>query len=91
MDLIKGLPKSYGKFVIMVVVDRLSKYSHFYSLAHPFKAINMAQSFIDNIFKLHGMPSTIVNDRDLTFINKFWQQLFKLQGTQLNMCLAYHP
>lgn len=91
MDFIEGLPKSHGKSVIMVVVDKLSKYAHFCSLAHPFKAINVAQLFIDNIFKLHGMPSTIVSDRDPTFTSKFWQEFFKLQGTQLNVSSAYHP
>lgn len=49
MDFIEGIPKSQGKSIILVVVDQLPKYAHFCSLAHPFKAINMAQLFIDNI------------------------------------------
>jgi hypothetical protein len=91
MDFIVGLPKSGNKSVIMVVVDRLSKYAHFCALQHPFTASTVAQIFMDNIFKLHGMPNSIVSDRDPTFTNNFWQELFKLQGTQLHLSTAYHP
>jgi len=72
IDFIEGLPKSYGKAVIMVLVDQLSKYAHFCPLAHPYKVANVAQLFLDNIFKLHGTPSTIFSDRDPTFTSKFW-------------------
>ena len=44
-----------------------------------------------DIFKLHGMPHSIVSDRDAVFTSKFWPELFKLQGTELAMSLAYHP
>lgn len=71
MDFIKVLPKSYGKSMIMVVMDQRSKYAYFFPLAHSYKAINIVKLFIDNIFKLHGMPSIIVSDCDPTFINKF--------------------
>jgi len=91
MDFIEGLPKSNGKSVILVVVDWLSKYIHFGSLAHPYKASIVAQLFMDTIFKLHGMPEMIVNDCDPTFTSHFWQKNFKLQGTHLNMSSAYHP
>jgi hypothetical protein len=64
MDFIVGLPKSGNKSVIMVVVDRLSKYAHLCALQHPFTTSTVAQIFMDNIFKLHGMPHSIVSDRD---------------------------
>jgi hypothetical protein len=73
MDFIIGLPKSRNKSVIMVVVDRLSKYAHFFSLQHPFTASTVAQIFMDQVFKLHGMPHSIVSDRDPTFTRNFWQ------------------
>jgi hypothetical protein len=91
MDFITGLPKSGNKSVIMVVVDRLSKYAHFCALPHPFTASTVAQLFMDQVFKLHGMPKFIVSDRDPTFTSNFWQELFKLQGTQLHLSSAYHP
>lgn len=56
MDFIEGLPPSYGKHCILVVVDRLSKNAHFLPLSHPYTAIEVAQIYMDNVFKLHGMP-----------------------------------
>jgi hypothetical protein len=86
MDFIVILPKYDNKHVIMVVVDRLSKYAHFYALQHgPFIASIVAQIFMDAIFKLHGIPHSIVSDHDPTFTNKFWKELFKLQGSQLHL------
>jgi hypothetical protein len=81
MDFITGLPKSRNKSVIMVVVDRLSKYADFFTLQHPFTASTMAQIFMDQVFKLHCMPHSIVSDHEPTFTRNFWQELFKLQGT----------
>lgn len=51
----------------------------------------MFQLFVDNIFKLHGIPATIVSDQNPTFTSKFWQEVFKLQGTQLKMSSVYYP
>jgi hypothetical protein len=91
MDFITGLPKSGNKSVIMVVVDHLSKYAHFFTLPHPFTASTVAQIFMDQVFKLDGMLHSIVFYRDPTFTSNFWQEMIKLQGTQLNLILAYHP
>ena len=91
MDFITGLPKSGNKSVIMVVVDRLSKYAHLCALPHPFTPTLVAQSFMDQVFKLHGMPTSIVSDRDPIFTSNFWQELFRLQGTQLKLSTSYHP
>jgi hypothetical protein len=71
MDFIKGLPSSMGRNVILVVVDKLSKYAHFVPLSHPYTAGTVVKLFMDNIFKLHGMLTTIVGDRDLVFTSNF--------------------
>jgi hypothetical protein len=86
MDFIEGLPVSKGKSTIFVVVDRLSKYAHFMAINHPYTAVSIAQVFFENIFKLHGMPRSIVCDRD-----QFWTELFQVQGTSFNFSSAYHP
>jgi hypothetical protein len=91
MDFIIGLPKSGNKSVIMVVVDFLSKYAHFCALQHPFTTSMVAQIFMDQVFKLHVMPHSIVSNRDPTFTSNFLQELFKLQGTQLHLNTTYHP
>jgi hypothetical protein len=91
MDFITGLSKSGNKSVIMVVVDRLSKYAHLCALQHPYTASTVAQIFMDQVFKIHGMLHSIVSDRDPTFTSNFWQELFKLQGTQFHLSTSYHP
>jgi hypothetical protein len=91
MDFITGLPISSGYTTIMVVVDRLTKYAHFVSMKSDYTSKSVAEAFMHNIVKLHGMPKSIVSDRDKVFTSSFWQQLFKLQGTSLAMSSAYHP
>ena len=83
MDFITGLPKSEGKSVIMVVVDRLIKYAHFCALSHLFKASTISTAFVETIQKLHGNPKIIVSDRDPIFTGNFWIELFSYLGTQL--------
>ena len=64
MDFIKGLHKSAGMNTILVVVDRLSKYEHFIALKHPFTAANVAGIFVKEIVWLHGVPNSIVSNRE---------------------------
>lgn len=91
MDFITGLPKSKGFEVIWVLVDRFSRYGHFLPLSHPISAKGLASVFFEQIYRLHGLPETIVSDRDSLFLSEFWQSLFKLSGTRLHMSTAYHP
>jgi hypothetical protein len=91
MDFIEGLPKSQKFDTILVVIDKFTRYAHFVPLAHPFSAMHVAQAFVDNIYKLHGLPDNIISDRDIIFTSAFWKQLFKLSNTQLLMSSSYHP
>lgn len=72
LDFVEGLPKSNRFYTIMVVVDKFSKYGHFIPLAHPFTALLVAQAFMDNIYKLHGLPEHIISDRDRIFTSALW-------------------
>ncbi|XP_062151845.1 uncharacterized protein LOC133860216 [Alnus glutinosa] len=90
MDFIDALPNSNGYTVIMVVVDRLSKAAHFVALKHTYMATSVERAFMDNIIKLHGLPKSIVSNCDRIFTSKFWQELFRLQGTKLKLSSGYH-
>lgn len=91
MDFVEGLPVSLGYNCIMVVVDRFSKYSHFIALKHPFTALSVAKVFMVHVYHLHGLPSSIVSDRDRIFVGRLWKELFKLADVQLKMSSSYHP
>ena len=91
MDFVEALPKVSGKTVILVVVDRFSKYAHFIALSHPYTAVSVAQAFFRDIVRLHGIPETIVSDRDKVFRSIFWRELFRLMGTNLCFTTAYRP
>ncbi|PNX92763.1 Ty3/gypsy retrotransposon protein [Trifolium pratense] len=91
LDFITGLPPSHGFTVILVVVDRFSKGAHFGALPSSFSAYKVAALFLDIICKHHGLPRSLVSDRDPIFISRFWRELFKLSGTKLRMSTSYHP
>ena len=91
MDFIEKLPKSQGYDTIVVVIDRFTKFGHFIRLSHPFTAKEVALAFLDNIYRMHGLPESIITDRDKVFTSGFWKELFKVMGTELHYTSSYHP
>ena len=92
MDFVVQLPKTKRGFdAILVVVDRLTKRLHLIPTFTTATAPDTAKTFMDQIFRLHGLPKTIVSDRDPKFVSKFWKTLFKQLGVQLAFSTAYHP
>lgn len=90
MDFITGLPKEQGKDCIYVVVNRLTKFSHFFAITSSFKAAQVAELFFREVFRLHGLPQNIVSDRNSKFLRAFWQEIFRLSGTVLTPSTSYH-
>lgn len=66
-----------------MIICKLTKYGHFIALQHPFTAIAVAKAFFDTIFKFHGLPVTIIIDKDKIFTSIFWKDLYKAMGTKL--------
>ena len=91
LDFVEALPRVGGKSVILTVVNRFSKYCHFIPLAHPYSAESVAQAFFKDIICLHGVPQSMVSDRDPMFTSTFWRELMRLIGTKLHMTTAFHP
>jgi hypothetical protein len=92
MDFITGLPTSTKQNdAIMVVVDKLSKSSHFIPIKSTKKVIDITQVFMKEVFRLHGMPKEIVSYRDTKFTSNFWKSLMVGLETKLLFSTAYHP
>ncbi len=91
MDFIMDLPSSHGFDTLLVVVDWLSKQSHFIPMVQSLDTPRLAQLYISSIFKLHGLPSSIVSDRDPLFTSLFWNSLTSQLSIQLKLSTAYHP
>jgi transposase InsO family protein len=94
LDFVEGLPLSGHADCVMVVVDKFTKYAHFIALKHPYTTASVARLFLDQIYRLHGMPTALVSDlsdRDKIFTSRQWQELFRLAQVQLKMSTAYHP
>jgi hypothetical protein len=81
--------KQHG--AIMVVVDKLTKVTHFILKKTTHKATNIAEIYMKEVYKLHGVPKEIVSNRDPKFTSNFWKGLFKGFGTNLNLSTMYHP
>jgi transposase InsO family protein len=91
MDLVVHLPKTkHQKDAIAVFVDRFSKAAHFVACHTSMSAQDLADLFFKNVVRYHGLPVSIVSDRDPRFCSQFWTQLFARLGTRLDMSTAYH-
>ncbi|KAJ9516266.1 hypothetical protein QJQ45_001108 [Haematococcus lacustris] len=92
MDFVVKLPKSEaGNDSILVVVDRLTKMVHLMAMTEKSGGIQVAKLFFDNVFKLHGMPRTIISDRDTRFQGEFFKGLMKIMQSKQCMSTAFHP
>ncbi|MCO5576936.1 hypothetical protein L7F22_030757 [Adiantum nelumboides] len=92
MDFITTLPRtSKGNAQILVIVDRFSKMAHFIPCKKAASAPDIASLFVQHIFRIHGLPRSIISDRDPKFTGHFWTSLFKSLGTNLLFSSAYHP
>ena len=92
MDFIVGLPKSSrGNDSIWVIVDRIIKVSHFIPVKTTYRTDQLAQLYLNQIVRLHGVPKIIISDRGTQFTSQFWASLQHALGTQLRFSTAYHP
>jgi hypothetical protein len=92
MDFIVGLPRTAkGYDSIWVIIDQLTKIAHFLPIKVKYTVVTYAELYITRILSLHGVPKTIVSDREPQFVSKFWEELHKSLGTKLLHSSACHP
>jgi len=92
LDLITGLPRTVdGHDAIVVFVDRFTKFARFIPTSTTATASDIAELFFEYIFRLFGLPSSLVSDRDSRWTGNFWRSLFQICGVKLNFSTAYHP
>jgi len=91
MDFIVGLPESKSYNAILVIVDRFSKMAHFIPTTNEVNASETADLFLNNIYRLHGLPSDIVSDCGTIFTSNFWTSLMKSLNVTINLSSSFHP
>ncbi|KAJ0513409.1 putative nucleotidyltransferase, Ribonuclease H [Helianthus annuus] len=92
MDFVTGLPRSQrGNDTIWVIVDRLTKSAHFLPIKETDKFSTLADVYLKEVVSRHGVPTSIISDRDARFTSELWQAMHKSFGSRLDMSTAYHP
>ncbi|GJW50754.1 putative reverse transcriptase domain-containing protein [Tanacetum coccineum] len=92
MDFVNKLPRtSSGHDTIWVIMDRLTKSAHFLPMREDYKMDRLARLYLNKIVARHGVPISIISDRDSRFTSRFWQSMQEALGTRLDMSTAYHP
>ncbi|GJS40715.1 putative reverse transcriptase domain-containing protein [Tanacetum coccineum] len=92
IDFVTKLPMtSSGHDTIWVIVDRLTKSAHFLPIHEDYEMERLARLYFNEIVARHGVPISIISDRDSRFTSRFWQSMQEALGTRLDMSMAYHP
>ena len=92
MDFVSGFPLTEQKHdSVWVIVDRLTKSAHFIPVKIDYSMDRLAELYIDEIVRLHGVPLSIVSDRDPRFTSRFWKELQSALGTKLKFSMPFHP
>jgi len=91
MDFITSLPLSNGKDALWVIIDRLTKMGHFVACQGTMNPKDLANQFLQQIIRPHGLPSSIVSDRGSLFTSDFWERVTKALGISQNLTTAFHP
>ena len=92
LDFVTGLPRTVRKNdTIWVIIDRLTKSAHFRAIRVNLHLWRLAELYVSEIIRLHGVPISIVPDRDMRFTSRFWRTLQEVFGTVLNFSTAFHP
>ena len=92
MDFISGLPRTSRKHdAIWVIIDRLTKSAHFLPINMTYSLDRLADLYINEIVRLHGVPKEIISDRDSRFLSRFWRRLQEFMCTKVKFSTAYHP
>ena len=92
MDFVTGFPRTLrGNNLILVIVDRLTKSAHFLLMKVNFSMDRLASLYVKEIVRMHGVPVSIVSDKDPRFTSRFWHSLQKALGTKLSFSTAFHP
>ena len=88
--MVTNLLESEGKTAVVVFVDLLTKMVDSFPCTKNITAIEYARLFVNQMFRLHGMPEVIISDRDPRFVSKFWKEMLSLLGTDLRFSIFFH-